>query len=215
MLTFLTTHTYTRCDPKIIVILNFFKNYLFICLLVLFKVTPLRCKILMPPFFFQSSKHFWNALSGIANNHCFDFSFISSIIAKRFSVFGVFSFGKKKYSAEAKSGEYCGWGIMTVLLSANCFVQSSHNFKVVFLIARTMLWHGWMHDAPCHCNRRKLWAKPSHLIELDVLFFRSWLFGTLSLLWLSFCFNIIAIHSWFASSYDLFEQRSSLNVVNI
>ena len=27
-----------------------------------------------------------------------------------------------------------------------------------------------VHDAPCYCNRRKQWAKPSHLSELDVIF---------------------------------------------
>ena len=27
-----------------------------------------------------------------------------------------------------------------------------------------------IHDAPCHCNLRKQWAKPSHLTKLSVLF---------------------------------------------
>ena len=44
----------------------------------------------------QSSKHFWNALYAIAYSYCFDFSFISSIVAKRFPFIGVFSFGKRK-----------------------------------------------------------------------------------------------------------------------
>ena len=45
----------------------------------------------------------------------FDFSFISSIVAKRFPFIGVFSFEKRKMSAVAKPGEYRGWGMITVL----------------------------------------------------------------------------------------------------
>ena len=41
--------------------------------------------------FFQSSKHFWNALFDIANSFCFDFPFSSSVVAKCFPFIGVFS----------------------------------------------------------------------------------------------------------------------------
>ena len=44
---------------------------------VIFKVTPLRYNTPNTSVFFQSSKHFWNELSGIANSFCFEFSFIS------------------------------------------------------------------------------------------------------------------------------------------
>ena len=46
--------------------------------------------------FFQSSKYFWNALFAIANSSSFDFSCISSIVAKRFPFPAVFSFTKRK-----------------------------------------------------------------------------------------------------------------------
>ena len=52
----------------------------------------------------------------------------------------------------------------------NYFAQAAHNFKVVFLIDRTTRTVARIHDAPHHCNRRKQWAKPSHLTEFDVLF---------------------------------------------
>ena len=58
------------------------------------------------PAFLHSSKPFWNALFCIANSSCFDFSFISSIVAKCFPFCGVFSFGKRKESAGTKSDEY-------------------------------------------------------------------------------------------------------------
>ena len=38
----------------------------------------------------------------------------------------------------------------------NCFAQSAHNFKVVYLINRTTLWQEFMIHH-CHCNRRKQW----------------------------------------------------------
>ena len=87
-------YIHTRCDQKIIVIFNFFKKYLFI-----YQSCPLQSN---PPSdvthlwqrFFQSLKHFWKALFGIANSFCFDFSFISSNIAKRFLSSSVLGRGK-------------------------------------------------------------------------------------------------------------------------
>ena len=145
---------------------------------------------LMPAFFFKSSKHFWKAMLGIANSFCIDFSFISSIIAKLYNFIGVFSFGKSKTSAGAKSGEYGGWGMITTenprtsivimvqnpwMVSAqfsaflmNCYAQSAH--KVIILIDRMTLWQARIHNALRHFNWRKQWAKLSHLTDLDVLF---------------------------------------------
>ena len=37
-------------------------------------------------------------------------------------------------------------------------------------------------------------------------FFRSWLYWALSLRWLAFGINVIAIHSWLVTNYDFFEQ---------
>ena len=97
----------------------FFKKYLFINThLVSFKVTSLRYNTLMPAFFFQFSKHFWNTPFCIANSSCFDIRFIFSIVAKRFPFIDVFSFEKRKKSAVAKSSEYGGWGMITVLFLA-------------------------------------------------------------------------------------------------
>ena len=84
-------------------------------------------------------------------------------------------------------------------LPTNCFAESAYNFKVIFLIERR---RARIHDAPRHWNRRKQWAKPSHLTELVVLF----LVCTLALGWLVFIFNVIAIHPWFVKRYELFEQ---------
>ena len=140
---------------------------------------------------------------------CFDFSFISLIVAKLFPFIGVFSFGKWKKSAGAKCDEYSGWDMITVLFLAknwftsidmwgfpqlcafltNCFAQSAHNFKVVFRNDRTTLWQEFMMH---------------HAIAIEEN--RSWLFWTLPLGWLGFGFNVIAIHSWFVTSCDLFEQ---------
>ena len=121
--------------------------------------------------------HFWNALFGNVNSFCFDFSFISSILAKRFPLMDVFSFGKRKKSAGAKSGEYSGfvfdqklthnhrcvsWCIIMVqnpcsvfpqfyAFRTNCFTQLTHNFKIVFLIDRNTLWQEFMmHHAIGH-----------------------------------------------------------------
>ena len=56
----------------------------------------------------KSKRNFLTTPFSIANSSCFDFSFISSIITKRFPFIGVFSFGKRKKSALAKSDDYCG-----------------------------------------------------------------------------------------------------------
>ena len=62
-----------------------------------------------------------------------------------------------------------------------------------------------LHGAPRHCNRRKQLAKPSYMTDLDVLF-SSLFFWILPLEWLDLGFNVITIHPWFVTSYDLFEQ---------
>ena len=76
-------YNYTRYDQNITVILNFFKKYFFFInnYLVSFKIIP----VLMPAFLFcfQSSKHFWSAIFGIANSFCYDFSLICLIVAKQ------------------------------------------------------------------------------------------------------------------------------------
>ena len=74
----------------------------------------------MPAFFFQSLKLFWNALFGIANSFCFDFSFIYSVSSKTLSFHRCLQFWEKcqKKSAGLKSNEYGGWGMITVLFLA-------------------------------------------------------------------------------------------------
>ena len=104
-------------------------------------------------------------LLGIANSCYFDFSFISSIVAKRFPFIGVFCFGKRKKLAVAKSGEYDSCVMNTVLFLVKnsstsidvlggalswCkihewfFHNSARFFKTVFLFVRTTLWQEFM-----------------------------------------------------------------------
>ena len=64
----------------------------------------------MPAFFPILETLLKRAFRYLANSYCSDFSFISSIAAKRFPFFGVFNFGKRKKSAMAKSVEYGAWG---------------------------------------------------------------------------------------------------------
>ena len=111
----------TRCDQKITVIqCSMFKKsiYLFINNYpVPLKVTPLRYKTFMPAFFLNPilkthlKRGFWYRQQLV-----FRFSFISSVVAKRFPFIGVFNFGERKKSAGSKSGE-CD-GMITVLFLA-------------------------------------------------------------------------------------------------
>ena len=85
-----------------------------------------------------------------------------------------------------------------------CFAQLAHNFKVVFLIDHTTLWQEFMmhHTIAIEENSEQnlnIWPNLTCIL-------RSRLFWTLPLGWLGFGFNIIAIHLWFATSYDVFEQ---------
>ena len=82
--------------------------------------------------FLQSLKHFWNALFGMANSSCFDFSrFISSIVANRFPFIAVFSFGERKKLTWTQSGEYGDWGMITILFLAK---NSSTSINVCELV---------------------------------------------------------------------------------
>ena len=64
--------------------------------------------------FFQSSKHFWYALFGMSLSSLSDSVFISSIVAKRRPLMDLFNLGNRNKSQGAKSGEYGGWGMITV-----------------------------------------------------------------------------------------------------
>ena len=96
---------------KITVILNFLKKYLF-GYFVPFKVTPLRYYILMRAFF-PILDTCWNTLFSIVHSSCFDFF---SHVTICFPFIDMFSFGKRNKWAEAKSSEYSGWGMITVLV---------------------------------------------------------------------------------------------------
>ena len=61
-----------------------------------------------------------------------------------------------------------------------------------------------IHDAPCHYNRRNS-RQNLHIWLNFMCFFRFWLCCMLPLGW-NFGFNIIALHPWFVTSYNLFKQ---------
>ena len=87
--------------------------------------------------FFQSSNHFWNTFFLVSSNSaCFGFSSNSSIVAKCFPFFGIFSFGKRKKLAGAKSCLI----IWLILFSA----KNSHTSSDVWAV--TLSWckiHVW------------------------------------------------------------------------
>ena len=117
VLTFLLMKSYHEVWSKNNRYFQFFSKdiYLFINnYLVPFKVTPL---VYNTPTL-NSNFRKWNVLFDIANSPYFDFSFISSIVAKPIFFIHVFSFGKRNKSAVAKSLVYLGWDMIMVLFSA-------------------------------------------------------------------------------------------------
>ena len=86
----------------------------------------------------------------------------------------------------------------------NCFAQSALNFKVVFIIDRTTLWQEFMMHHAIAIEENS--EQNLHIWPNLICFFRSWLFWTLPLQWFDFGFNVVAIHLWFVTNYDLFEQ---------
>ena len=110
----------TRSVQKLSRILCFFKNYLFIhdYLFCPLQSNPHQILYLCQRFF-QSSKHFKKSFFVILFSSSFDAVFISSIVAQRRPFMGLFSFGNKKKSQGARSGEYGGCGIISVFLAKN------------------------------------------------------------------------------------------------
>ena len=72
------------------------------------KQSPSDTMHLCQPFF-QSSKHFWNELLGIALSSSGDAALIFSIVVNLRPFMGLFNFRKRKKSQGPKSGEYGGW----------------------------------------------------------------------------------------------------------
>ena len=68
--------------------------------------------------FFRSSKHFSNSIFGIAFSSFSDALLMSSMAVKRRPFKVLFIFRNRKKSHGAMSGEYGGWGIVTVLFLA-------------------------------------------------------------------------------------------------
>ena len=68
--------------------------------------------------FFQSSKHFWNSIFGIAFSSFSDALLMSSMAVKRRPFKVLLIFGNRKKSHGAMSGEYGGWGIVTIFFLA-------------------------------------------------------------------------------------------------
>ena len=112
--------------------------------------------------------------SNIAFSCSSDAVLVSPIVAKRRYFTGLFSFRSRKKLQETKSGEYGGWGIITMLFvtknheqtamsrcivvilkpwiflpqvrasSSYCFTQTAHNLKAIFLIDCTTFWQKLM-----------------------------------------------------------------------
>ena len=74
----------------------------------------------------------------------------------------------------------------------NCFAQSPHNFKVVFLIDCTILWQGLMMQHVIIIEQNI--EKNLHIWSNLMYFFRSWLFWMLPLESFGFSFNAMIRH---------------------
>ena len=83
----------------------------------------------------------------------------------------------------------------------NFFAELAHNFKVVFLIDRTTLWQEFMMHQAIAIKENS--GQNLHIWPKLTYFFRSWLFRTLPLGLLGFGVNVVAIHSWFVTSYNV------------
>ena len=148
--------------------------------------------------FFQSSKHFWNALLGIALSSSSDAALISSIVANLRPFMGLFNFGKRKKSQGAKSGEYGGWGMMIVLFLAKKLLTSNDvlersfgtNFADTRVIPKTSV--------------KIDWHEPNDMLRSSAI----------SLIVIRRFFNTISFTSWtFSSVFDVLgrpERGSSL-----
>ena len=116
------------------------------------KVIPLKYNTLVPAFF-QSSKHFWYALFGMSLSSLSDSVFISSIVEKRRPFMDLFNLGNRKKSQRAKSGEYDGLGMMTVLFLAKKLRTSNDEWasQNSSILERTSLLHASDPKYPKNC----------------------------------------------------------------
>ena len=221
---------------KIIVILNFCKNCLFIKNYLLpFTVNPLRYNTLMPAFFsilerllkrtfwyrqqllFQFLFYLLNRSKTLSFHRSLQFweeeksqrgpSLVNTVLEPWLWLY----FWPKTYTQASKweMVRYYGAKFTIDFSIILCVSEELHHTIGLELQNSIPFWPcnlvARIHDASRHCNRRKQWAKSSHLTELDV-FFRFWLFWTLPLGWSNFGFNVIVIQPWFNTSYDLVEQ---------
>ena len=93
----------------------------------------------------------------------------------------------------------------------NCFAQSAHNFKVVFLKDRTTLWRDFMMNHAIAIKENS--GQNLHIWPKLTCFFRSWLFWMLPLGLLGFGVNVVAIHSWFVTSYNLIICTTLFHII--
>ena len=148
------------------------------------------------------------------------------IVAKRYPFIGALNFGKWKKSAGSKSSEYGGSVMITILFLAknsrtsidmcagvlswckihdwflpqfclflmNCFAQSAHNFKVPY----------WPYNLVARIPLQSI-----ETVSKTFAFNQNWRalfsFGSSTKI-IGFDFNVIAIHLWFVSNYDLFGE---------
>ena len=96
----------------------------------------------------------------------------------------------------------------------NWFAYSAHNFKVVLIIDRTTKnrwsWQEFImhHDIAIEKNSEQ----NLHIWSNLRCFFGCWHFWTLPLKWLCFVSNVLAIHPWFITSYDIYEQIFNISM---
>ena len=136
--------------------------------------------------FFQSSKHFLEALSGIVFSFLHGSCFMASFETKRVPWSCNFSSGNGKKSQAAKSDEYRGWwmvffaflawhSVTTVAPYDGTLLSREIHGQIVFFIDRLSLWNEFvMHQTTNFRKNNKhyldFWATSTWLFRFQLVF---------------------------------------------